>query len=74
MREASVYSAFRPGSFCKGWAASPSHIAARVLGSGFRVSGLGFTPIMENEVEKKMENEMETATYIYISIYIYRFI
>ena len=36
------------------------------MGLGFRVKGLGFKllyypPIMENQTEKNMENEMETG-------------
>ena len=30
--------------------------------SGFPKCGVPFTPIMENEMDKKLENEMETGT------------
>ena len=34
------------------------------MGLGFRVTyGVIYTPIMENQMEKKMENEMKAAVY-----------
>ena len=50
------------------WSPEPHELGFRVEGLGFRVQGLGFRvyttsynipPVMENQMEKKMENEME---------------